>query len=385
MSPVKKNRRTETIAVDCRHFLGDRPCAFHKAEGAKCADCVHYRPVKTRTLIIKLGAMGDVLRTTSLLPALAGHFKDPHITWITRKESLDLLEKNPFLDTLLETNAEGLGRIQVEAFDLVINPETTKESAALASIARGRKKKGFGLSPRGSVFSYNTGADEIFRMGLWDDLKKRNQKTYEQLICQLSDLPYERIPPLLCLTKGEAGWAEEFLAGKRFKPKKPTVGINTGGGTRWPLKRWTTEGFVELGKKLSRRLGAQVLLFGGPAEVELNGHIANQLGRNLIDTGCFNPPRQFASLLNLCDVVVTGDSLALHIGLTLGKRMVVLLGPTSESEIDLYDLGRKITAEKDCLCCYRQVCDKSPNCMEGISVETVYQSVEEQLNHLVSK
>jgi len=382
MSPVKKRLRRITIAVDCRHFLGDRPCSFHKEEEVKCPDCSHYHPVKTRILIVKLGAMGDVLRTTSVLPTLSEHFKAPHLTWITRKESLDLLEKNPFLDALLETNAETLGRLQTEAFDLVINPETTKESAALASIARGKIKKGFGLSPRGSVFSYNTGANEIYRMGLRDDLKKRNRKTYEQLICRLMDLPYGRIPPILSLKKEEVRWGEEFLSGKRYKHGRPTVGINTGGGTRWPMKRWTTEGFIELGKRLSRRLGAQVLLFGGPAEVTINERIASQLSRNVIDTGCFNPPRPFASLLNLCDVVVTGDSLALHIGLALHKRMVVLLGPTSEAEIDLYDLGKKITAEVDCLCCYRQVCAKSPNCMEGISVATVYRSVEEQLNRV---
>jgi heptosyltransferase-2 len=326
--------------------------------------------------------MGDVLRTTSLLPTLASHLKSPHITWITRNESLDLLDRNPLLDTLLQTNAEGLGRLQVEAFDWVINPETTKESAALATLAHGKKKKGFGLSPAGSVFSYNKGAREIFRMGLWDDLKKRNRKTYEELICQLSDLPYQRVAPILSLKEEEIRRGLAFLSGKGFKQKRPVVGINTGGGTRWPLKRWTTEGFVDLGKRLSRRLETQVLLFGGPAEVEINRYISNRLGRYVIDTGCFNPPRQFASLLNQCDVVVTGDSLALHIGLALRKRMVVLLGPTSAAEIDLYGLGNKITAEMDCLCCYRQACDKSPTCMEGISVETVYQSVEEQISHI---
>jgi hypothetical protein len=59
---------------------------------------------------------------------------------------------------------------------------------------------------------------------------------------------------------------------------------------------------------------------------------------------------------------------------------VVLIGPTSAAEIDLYGMGQKITAEMDCLCCYRQVCDRSPNCMESISTETVFRSVEEQLN-----
>jgi ADP-heptose:LPS heptosyltransferase len=154
--------------------------------------------------------MGDVLRTTSILPTLSNHFKKPHLTWITRRESLDLLENNPLLDSTLETNTDTLGRLQVEAFDLVINPETSKESAALATIARSKKKKGFGLSPRGSVFPYNAGAEEVFRMGLLDDLKKRNQKSYEHLICQLSDLPYERTAPSFCLKDDEIKFENNF-------------------------------------------------------------------------------------------------------------------------------------------------------------------------------
>lgn len=376
---MKRRDDRYRVRKDCRHFLGDRPCRFHKSEGAVCSDCTHYSPIEVRILIVKLGAMGDVLRTTSILPTLTGEFKRPHLTWITRKESLDLLEGNPFLDSVLETHGEAIATLLTETFDLVINPETSRESAALTAIAKGKKKKGFGLSPRGFVYPFDPMAEELFTLGLFDDLKKKNQKTYEQLVCSLSGIPYHPTPPILCLSEDEQREGQEFLKRRRLG-KRPVVGINTGGGTRWPLKRWTTEGFIQLGKKLTRQLGAQVVLFGGPSEVEINKTISERLGKGVIDAGCFNPPRRFAALLNLCDVIVTGDSLALHIGLALHKRMVVLIGPTSAAEIDLYGMGEKITAEMDCLCCYRQVCDRSPNCMESISVEPVFRSVKEQLN-----
>jgi ADP-heptose:LPS heptosyltransferase len=379
---LKPRHLTESIKSDCRHFLGDRPCRFHKSEGMKCSSCHYYRPIKTRILIIKLGAMGDVLRTTSILPTLCDHFVEHHLTWITRKESVDLLGNNPYLDSVLETDADSIARLQVETFDLMINPETSKESAAWASIAKSKRKEGFGLSPKGSVFPYHPRARELFLTGLFDDIKKRNTKTYEELVCELSGLPYKRIPPILSLTGDEIRSGEEFLIRNCLTKKQPIVGINTGGGTRWPMKRWTNEGFIRLAKKLMKQRRVQVLLFGGPAEVEINRYISDNVKRGMADTGCLNPPRQFASLLNLCDVLVTGDSLALHIGLALRKRMVVLLGPTSATEIDLYGLGTKITADMDCLCCYRQVCDTSPNCMESISVDAVYQSVKDQLQSI---
>ena len=219
-------------------------------------------------------------------------------------------------------------------------------------------------------------------MGLLDDLKKKNRKTYEQLVCQLSDLRFERVPPILSLTEDEYRFAEMFRRENRIQRNRPVVGVNTGGGTRWLLKRWTVEGFTKLIEKLSREMGVQILLLGGPTEVEINRVISGQFSRQVVDTGCFNPVRRFGTLISLCDVVLTGDSLALHMGLSLRKRMVVLLGPTSEAEVDLYDLGKKITAEMDCLCCYRPVCHKHPNCMERISVETVFQAIKEEIGLL---
>ncbi|HEY6180839.1 MAG TPA: hypothetical protein VIW67_01270, partial [Terriglobales bacterium] len=58
------------VAFDCKFFLGDRPCVWHKADGVLCT-CERYQKVEQRLLIIKLDAMGDVLRTTALLPPLA--------------------------------------------------------------------------------------------------------------------------------------------------------------------------------------------------------------------------------------------------------------------------------------------------------------------------
>jgi ADP-heptose:LPS heptosyltransferase len=369
----------DTIRPDCRYFLGDRPCVYHKTLGARCWEWASYSHAETRILLIKLGAMGDVLRATSILPALSQHYEEPHITWVTRKESMDLLLNNPWIDSLVEYGVDSAARLQVETFDLVINPEASKESAALASIARGKEKRGLGLSPAGYVFPFNPEAEEIFKMGLLDDLKKRNGKSYEQLVCGLSGLTYRRTPPVLRITDGERSDAEKFRDENRIDRKRPVVGINTGGGTRWLLKRWTAEGFTGVIQRLTRETDAQILLMGGPTEVDFNRQVSSRCDGHLIDTGCFNPIGRFAGLINLCDVILTGDSLAVHVGLALGKRMIVLLGPTSEAEVDLYGQGKKIHAEMECLCCYRQTCHTHPNCMESVSVDTVFGAIMEEI------
>jgi heptosyltransferase-2 len=84
-------------------------------------------------------------------------------------------------------------------------------------------------------------------------------------------------------------------------------------------------------------------------------------------------------LLAHSDVVVTGDTLAMHLSLALEKRTVVLFGPTSAAEIELYGLGDKVVPKMECLSCYKNSCDFVPNCMDLISTEMVEEAVLRQL------
>ena len=68
---------------DCRFFTGRSPCVFHKKEGMACHNCPHYSPVGKQILIVKLGAAGDVIRTTPILRKLKEIHPDAVITWVT--------------------------------------------------------------------------------------------------------------------------------------------------------------------------------------------------------------------------------------------------------------------------------------------------------------
>src|SRR5262249_24474514 len=142
------------IAWDCRFFLGDRPCVWHKRTGALCT-CDHYQPIEERLLIVKLDAMGDVLRSTALLPPLAEMHPKAAITWITRKESVPLLQRNPYITEVLEVGPEALVHLQTRTFDRVINLDASKISAGLATTAQSTRKDGFVLDSRGIIQATN--------------------------------------------------------------------------------------------------------------------------------------------------------------------------------------------------------------------------------------
>jgi heptosyltransferase-2 len=161
---------------------------------------------------------------------------------------------------------------------------------------------------------------------------------------------------------------------------RPVIGLNTGAGGRWPLKQWREEGYVELIARLNAHHRVQFVLLGGPGERDRHERLKAASAVPLLDAGCDNPVRHFAGIVSHCDVVITGDTLAMHISLALERRTVVLFGPTSVAEIEMYGLGEKIAPDMTCLSCYKTSCDFVPNCMDLISVDMVERAVARQLD-----
>jgi hypothetical protein len=100
------------LKLDCKYFPGDRPCSYNKREGVKCDVCPYYETEQIRILIIKLEAVGDVLRTTCILHGLKEKYPKSEITWITRKGAAPLFENNKLVDRVLsyEFNRNNSGR-----------------------------------------------------------------------------------------------------------------------------------------------------------------------------------------------------------------------------------------------------------------------------------
>jgi heptosyltransferase-2 len=373
---------TETFREDCRHFRPDRPCLPHKLEGRTCPACDRYEPAPDSLLIVKLAAAGDVLRTTALLPAIRRDHPQARIVWVTRPESEPLLRGNALVDEVVTTaRGEVPVALLARSFDHVFCPDADAEAAALASVARARERRGFALDGRGRVLPLSPAAELWYRMGIRDDLKRANDRSYQDLIGNVLGLRTPVVErPLLALSEAETRAARAFRAAAGIPPEATLVGINTGAGGRWEYKRWTLPHQERFVAGMHAR-GHAVLLLGGPAEERRHAELlAAARGLRVFDAGTRNSVRDFAARVGLCDVVVTGDTMALHIAVALGKPVVALFGPTSAAEIELYGAGEKIQPPGlDCLVCYLSRCDKSPYCQELIDPERVASAVEAQL------
>lgn len=361
------------IHYDCRYFLGDKPCRFHR----ECNGCPHYSPFGKRILIIKLAAMGDVLRTTPLLRGLRDMNPVCHITWLTEPNAVPILQGISEIDRLLPYTPDSVLQIEMETFDEVYCFDKEFKASALAMKIRAERKVGFGMGPMGSILCLNKESEYTYELGINDPLKFRiNTKTYPELVFECAGIPYnppqEYILPDLSTEIGSAGTRLQALG---IRPGDLKIGLNTGAGDVFATKKWTEAGYIQLTDRLTKELGAKVMLLGGPGEVERNCRIAAATENRAVNTGNKNPIREFAGIVGNCTLMVTGDTLAMHIAIGLKVPVLVILGPTCHQEIELYGRGEKIVSEFECSPCYLRACPKSVTCMDATKVDEVFKSV----------
>jgi|TARA_Y100000310_G_C20703189_1_gene832001 heptosyltransferase-2 len=317
-------------------------------------------------LVIKLGAIGDVIRTTAILPGLNDKYKDCKVDWVTKKDSFDILKNNNFINKIYLIGSD-INSIKDNEYDLIINLDDDYDACKL--ISELKSKKIIGAHLKNNERTYTDDSSLWFDLGLIskfgkekaDELKSKNKKTYQEIMYRILDLEYKKQEPILILTDKELSFGKIFADKNKIDENNPVIGINTGAGGRWQDKKLSEKDTAELIDKLNNEISnAKLLLFGGPGERERNKKIKNSIKSSIIDAGCDNSLMEFASLINLCNILVTSDSLALHMGIALKKKIVAFFGPTSSAEIEIYDKGDKVIPKRGCLCCYKKKCDIPP-------------------------
>lgn len=363
------------IKSDCVYFRGDKPCQYKRL----CSRCPLYKPFPLKILIIKGRAMGDVLRTTTLLTGLKRKYPDSHITWLVDDESADLLLHNPLIDRVIPFQWHQILRFLTEEYQVLISLDKEIQSTSLATKIKSRKKFGFGINNHGHLTIFNKASEYAYRLGMNDRLKFfENKKTYPEIIYEACELDYQKDPYVFELQEEDRKKAEKYINKQKLKKDSSWIGVNTGSGSMFETKKWPQERFLELVNLLIEKQKATIFLLGGEKEKKTNRWIEEKAKDKVYSTGSNNTLREFAGFISTLDLVVSSDSLAMHIALALKKRVVVLFGSTCPQEIELYGLGKKVFAGVDCSPCYKETCPEM-KCMKAISSAEVFEEIKKLL------
>lgn len=348
------------IKTDCLFFKGDLPCAPHKKTGEHCASCAAYQKISKRILIIKLGAIGDVIRTTPLIRRIRKEFPNAKISWLTHTPAILPVQA---IDEILKYDFTSVLYLQQVKFDIVYNLDKDKDACALVNTINATHRFGYCLKD-GVPFPMNQLAEHKFSTGLFDDVSKANQKSYVQEIFELAGWNFEG-EEYLFDNHQDKGFVWNLPAEKNL------IGLNTGCGDRWTTRLWPETHWVKLIQLLQQE-GFEPVLLGGEQEHEKNSKLANLTGAHY--SGFHSLPK-FINLMYQMDLIVTQVTMAMHIAVALQKQMVLMNNIFNPFEFELYQRGQIISPSKPCECYFQGTCKNGQSCMTELSAESVLHAI----------
>lgn len=290
-------------------------------------------------LIIKLGATGDVIRTTPLLRAFPDNF-----FWITSPYNLPVVplpEDKKFSFQQLPSWIYG------HRFDCILNLEESGEMASLAATLKASAKIGALADQHGQLY-YTDSARDWFDRSLISQLGKEkanqlkweNRRTYQSFLFAMLEKEF----------RGEEYLLPEFTSG--FSPANLIVGLEHRVGKQWPNKGW--EGYPALRHRLEEE-GMVVRTFEDRKDI-----------------------LQYMQDISACHLLVSGDTLAMHVALGLKIPCITLFNCTSPWEIEGYN--RMIKLVSPLLGKYFYRTESNGEARSAIPVDHVHASVRSMLS-----
>lgn len=360
--------------TECLYFTGYKPCGRN---GVCDSQCSQYVKVEKRILIVHLGALGAVVRATSILKAIHKKYPHAHVTWVTDAPAQNLLKNNQYIRRVLTTSSSDILTLSALEFDVAFVIDKSLKASGVLAQTKAREVFGFKAHPMtGAILPATVAAEELWQLGLNDELKFfKNTKPETQLMIEALELgKFQRDSYHIDLSLEE----KLEVSGRQHQwslfGEKVILGFNTGCSDVIPAKKWTVDFHREIIQNYCRDPRFQVVLLGGPEDTERNQQIAE--GLNVINSETRSGLRDGLISVAACDIVVTGDSLGMHMAIAMEKFVVAWFGPTCAHEIDLYDRGVSLIAEVDCAPCWKRTCQKNKMCYDLVAPEKVIAAIE---------
>jgi lipopolysaccharide heptosyltransferase II len=339
-----------------------------------------------RIVIIRLSAIGDVVRTIPALGLLREKYPDAHIAWVVEELAYDILSGRSDIDEVILLPLKSLWK-------KLKSPRHFFGAAAyIMRFIRDLRSKKFQVSfdfqglLKSGVVSFLTGAP--IRIGFDRGFSKEGSHIFSNVRVRLPVPKLSRIernlilarrlvgdidgPETLIETTAKEKSAIDLLEREKLSDRRPRIIVHPGTSPRTPYKKWRADGFAKAADLVLSRLGGEVIVTYGPGEegdaVEVRDLMVGEA------TVLAEPLSllELAEFYKRSDIYIGGDTGPMHIASFVKTPVVAVFGPTDPVENEPYTKTphKIVRIPVECSPCRERRCKKGI-CFKDITPEMV--------------
>ncbi len=327
--------------------------------------------------------IGDAVMCEPAIGALRFLFPEAELTMLAKPAIAELFSAHPGLNGVLIYDSEkahaGIsgkwslaGILRHHRFDLAVLFQNAFEAAFLAWLAGIPRRYGYATDGRTLFLTEPVAVPN-------DPVSVHQVEYYWNLLRPLGMTGRATLPTLL-VSEDEGRMMDVRLASAGIDSSDLLIGINPG-STYGSAKRWSSDRFAEVAKRLVRRLEQSesahvtVVILGAKGEESLGEDIAAQLGGRSVVLSGATTIRELMAVVKRCRLLITNDTGPMHIAAACGVPVVAVFGPTDWRTTAPYGQERSIVREAvDCAPCLLRECPIDHRCMTRIPVDRVYEA-----------
>ncbi|MEX2661573.1 MAG: glycosyltransferase family 9 protein [Vicinamibacterales bacterium] len=328
-------------------------------------------------LIVRLGALGDIIHAIPAAAALRAAYPNARIDWLVDAKHAEILELVTVVDRLLVLEKPTLRAwihatrmLRAGRYDVALDFQGLMKSAVLARASGARRVLGFSiwhLREKSARPFYSESVDVAAGPAGDRHVMHKNLRLLEGL--------------------GITGAAIEFPLARVASPARDLITAQAAGkpyallnpGAAWPNKRWDAQRFGELASFLRDVRGLVPFVLWGPAEAPLAQAVVDASGGAAV----LAPPTRLADLVEIsrgASLMVSGDTGPLHIAAAVGTPIVSIFGPTDPSRNGPWlEADIAVSRYGACGCHYDRECHQREWCLGTVPVSEVTAAVQHRL------
>ena len=347
-------------------------------------------------LIVRLGALGDVVHAIPAAAALRAALPDARIDWLVEARHREIVDLVVGLDGVIAVRQSSIGgwidavrELRRVRYDVALDLQGLMKSAVFARASGAGRVIGFSIwhlrEKTARPFYSETGDGPPEGgphmpdpSGIRDPSGARLQADHEHVIhknlrlLRTLGVHDDRIVfPLMHVESPAVAAVRETIGDRPFALINP--------GAAWPNKRWPPERFGEVAVFLRDVRGLESIVLWGPGE----GALARAVVQASAGAAHVAPATTISDLLALsrqAALMVSGDTGPTHIAAAAGTPVVALFGPTDPARNGPWSAGDEVISRYDaCGCHYDRRCHQAAWCLADVTVAEVTAAIQQRL------